>query len=123
MATSIRPTITWVNDTPSASGKTVKVYLMHPSFTEGVTHFANVPVGMNPRKWDVIEADTVKLAEVETDYLNEETGMRVELKTPRRQVSFFGAIALCDSETPETVWTDKRSVKNASTVITDEEPF
>lgn len=110
MSTDIKPIITWVSDKPSASGKTVKVLLMHPALTEGVSHFAYIPVEMAPRKWDVVEATTVKVAETEVDYTDAITGQVVELKVPRAQVSFFGEVALTDGEAlPETKWVDKRS--------------
>lgn len=112
MSTSTFPTITWVNDKLSASGKTVKVLLMHPDFSEGVSHFAFIPANLAPRKWDVIEAQTVKLGDIETDYEDAVTGVRVELKVPRRQVSFFGSVALADGEElPTTEWVDKRTKK------------
>lgn len=121
MATSIRPTITWVNDTASTSGKTVKVLLMDPAFAEGVAHFAYIPAGMAPRKWDVVEAETVKLGDIETDYTDATTGVVVALKVPRRQVSFFGAVALSDGEPlPETKWVDRRTAKSpAPTAVAD----
>ena len=113
MSTSIRPIITWVNETPSTTGKTVKVLLMDPAFAEGVSHFAYIPAGMAPRKWDVVEAETVKLGDIETDY-TDANGVVVALKVPRRQVSFFGAVALSDGEPlPETKWSDNRTKKNA----------
>lgn len=113
MSTSIRPIITWVNETPSTTGKTVKVLLMDPAFAQGVSHFAYIPAGMAPRKWDTIEAETVKLGDIETDY-TDANGVVVALKVPRRQVSFFGAVALSDGEPlPETKWSDNRTKKNA----------
>lgn len=117
MATNaIKPIITWVNDKPSASGKTVKVYLMHSDFEQGVTHFAYIPVELAPNKWDVVEAETVKLGDVETSYEDIKTGEIVELKIPRRQVSFFGKdVALTDGdELPQTNWVDKRSKKQSN---------
>lgn len=124
MATNaIKPIITWVNDKPSASGKTVKVLLMHSDFKQGVSHFAYIPVACNPQKWDVIEAETVKIGDVETDYEDITTGAIVELKVPRAQVSFFGSVALVDGdELPATTWVDKRT-KRANTVQDDSDAF
>ena len=103
-------TITWVNDKPSGSGKTVKVYLTHPSFPEGVTHFCNIPVGLAPAKWNTIEADTVKFGEVEVDYVDPISGMTIALKNPRCQVSFFGNPSINDGEELQpTSWIDNRS--------------
>jgi hypothetical protein len=103
-------TITWVNDKPSESGKTVKVYLTHPDFPKGVTHFCNIPFGLAPAKWNTITADTIKFGTVETDYVHPDTGMTVELKNPRCQVSFFGNVSLNDGEAlEETSWVDNRS--------------
>lgn len=106
------PVITWVADKPSSTGKTVRVLLMDPSFEPGVTHYANVPVGMAPAKWDAIEAETVKLGEIEVDYTDRTTGEVKALSNPQRQVSFFGTIALCDGpEVAPTTWVDKRAPK------------
>lgn len=124
MSTSIRPTITWVNDKPSSTGKTVKVLLMHPEFAQGVSHFAFIPAHLSPEKWDSVEADTVKLGDVETDYEDPNTGLRVELKVPRRQVSFFGTVALADGEElPVTEWVDKRTKKGSAPAASVNDSF
>lgn len=124
MSQRINPTITWVNDKASTTGKTVKVYLMHPTFAQGVTHFANIPAHLAPEKWDVVEADTVKLGDIETDYEDPNTGLRVELKVPRRQVSFFGAVALADGEElPATEWVDKRTKKGSAPAPSVDDSF
>lgn len=109
--TSANPVITWVNDQPSASGKTIKVYLTHPGWDPKVTHFAWVPVGMAPAKFDAIEAENIKLGEVETTY-TDDAGQVVALKNARRQVSFFGAVAIVDGpELAATEWVDRRTPK------------
>lgn len=111
MSQSIIPTITWVNETPSASGKTVKVYLSHPTFAEGVTHFGYIPVELSPRKWDRVTANTVKVGDIEVDYLDTEKNIRVALKTPRVQVSFFGTPSIEDPEVQDNTWSDNRTTK------------
>ena len=125
MSTSITPTITWVNDEPSSSGLTVKVYLTHESFPEGVTHSANIPVGLAPRKWDRIEATVVRIGKVEHDYTDSATGNVVALKNPRAQVSFFGDLALVDpAPFQPTKWVDKRTaIDPATEAISNNEPF
>lgn len=123
MSTSIIPTITWVNDEPSASGLTVKVYLSHESFPEGVTHSANIPVGLAPRKWDRIEATVVRIGKVEHDYTTAD-GTVVALKNPRAQVSFFGDLALVDpAPFQPTKWVDKRTADPTTETISNNEPF
>lgn len=122
MSTSIRPAITWVNDKPSSTGKTIRVLLTHPDFPQDIAHFANIPTYLSPEKWNVVEADTVKLGDIETDYFDEVKGVRVELKVPQRQVSFFGTVGLCDPEIPETKWVDKRTRK-AAPVASNEASF
>ncbi len=123
MATSIIPTITWVNTEASESGKTVKVYLTHESFAEGVTHYAYIPVGANPRKFDRVQANTVKIDKVEVDYVNAD-GMTIALKSPRARVTFFGDCAMLDPvpATP-TQWVDKRTNAPATATDFDNEPF
>jgi len=109
------PTITWVSDKPSASGKTVKVLLMSPDFESEVSHFAYLPVALSPRKWDRVQAQTLKFGDVERDY-TDATGSVIALKVPRRQVSFFGTCALVDGEAmPETTWSDSRTQLNDNT--------
>lgn len=123
MATSITPIITWVDTEVSKSGKTVKVLLMHDSFAEGVSHYAYIPVGANPRKWDRVQADTVKIDTVEVDYLNA-AGMTITLKQPRAKVSFFGNCAILDPEPVQpTQWADKRTSAPAPATDFDNEPF
>ena len=114
--TSISPQITWVNDTPSASGKTVKVLLTHPTFDPEVSHFAYIPTGMAPEKWNVVIAPTVKLGDIEVDYVDPDTKQTVALKKARRQVSFFGVegqpVILDDGpELAATEWVDRRTPK------------
>ena len=123
MSTSIIPTITWVNPEMAASGRTVKVLLTHESFPAGVSHFAYIPVGAAPRKWDRIEATTVKVGEVQHDYTDTLTGDVVALKVPRAQVSFFGDVALVNPiPVQPTQWVDKRT--SAPATATDfDEPF
>jgi len=105
------PTITWVSPEASSTGKTVKVLLTAPEFQQGVTHFAYIPAGLAPQKWNRIDAQTIKFGDVEVDYLDEQN-VRVALKAPRRQVSFFGTVALVDGEAlAETTWADKRTTK------------
>jgi hypothetical protein len=121
---TIRPIITWVNDVPNQSGKTVKVLLSDPSFDEGVTHYSYLPVGLLPAKWNVVNPGSVKFGNVEVDYIHPETGMTVELKVPRRQVSFFGSCSLEDSpELPENNWVDNRTVVQDGDVDTSDDPF
>ena len=123
MSTSIIPTITWVNPEMAASGKTVKVLLTHESFPAGVTHFAYIPVGAAPRKWDRIEATTVKVGEVQHDYTDTLTGDVVALKVPRAQVSFFGDVALVHPiPVQPTQWVDKRTSAPVDNAVFDE-PF
>jgi len=123
MSTSIIPTITWVNPEVAASGRTVKVLLTHESFPAGVSHFAYIPVGAAPRKWDRIEATTVKVGEVQHDYTDTLTGDVVALKVPRAQVSFFGDVALVNPiPVQPTQWVDKRT--DAPAIATEfDEPF
>jgi hypothetical protein len=122
MSVSIIPTITWVNTEASESGKTVKVYLAHESFAEGVTHYAYIPVGANPSKWNRIEATTVKVDTVEVDYVNAD-GMTIALKSPRARVSFFGDCAILDAvPAAPTQWADKRTSAPAVATVFDE-PF
>jgi hypothetical protein len=122
MSVSIIPTITWVNSEVTASGKSVKVLLTHESFAQGVSHFAYLPVGSNPRKFDRIEATTVKVGDIEVDYTNAD-GIRVELKVPRVQVSFFGDCTLLDpAPVQPTQWADKRTSAPAVATVFDE-PF
>lgn len=107
-------TITWVNDTPSASGKTIKVYVTAPGWEPNVTHYAWVPVGMKPNKFDIITAPTVKMEDIETSYEDKKTKQVIALKKARRQVSFFGAegqpVAIDDGKgLPETQWVDRRT--------------
>lgn len=123
MASSITPIITWVDTEVSKSGKTVKVLLMHDSFAEGVAHYAYIPVGANPKKWNRIEADTVKVEDVEVDYVNS-AGMTIALKTPRAKVDFFGNCAILDpAPVQPTTWTDKRTDAPATATDFDNEPF
>ena len=123
MSTSIIPTITWVNPEMAASGKTVKVLLTHESFPAGVSHFAYIPVGAAPRKWDRIEATTVKVGEVQHDYTDTLTGDVVALKVPRAQVSFFGDVALVNPiPVQPTQWVDKRTSAPVDNAVFDE-PF
>jgi hypothetical protein len=111
MSTVTSATITWVNDVPSTSGKTIKVYLTAPSWDPKVTHFAWVPTSMAPAKFDVIEATTIKLGDIETEYEDDNKKM-VALKNARRQVSFFGSVAIVDGpELPATEWVDRRNRK------------
>lgn len=122
MSTSIIPTITWVNPELATSGRSVKVYLTHESFPAGVTHFAYIPAGAAPRKWDRVEATTVKVGKVEYDYTDTVTGDLVALKVPRAQVSFFGDIALIDpAPVQPTQWADKRTSAPATEAVS--EPF
>lgn len=109
-------TITWVNDTPSASGKTIKVYVTAPGWEPNVTHYAWVPVGMKPNKFDIITAPTVKLGEIESSYEDKTSKKIVALKKARRQVSFFGLegqpVILDDGpELAATEWVDRRTPK------------
>ena len=121
MSHSIIPTITWVNPELATSGRSVKVYLTHESFPEGVTHFAYIPAGAAPRKWDRVEATTVKVGKVEVDYTDTD-GNVVALKVPRAQVSFFGDIALIDPVPVQpTQWADKRTSAPATEAVS--EPF
>ena len=123
MSTSIIPTITWVNPEVAASGRTVKVLLTHESFPAGVSHFAYIPVGAAPRKWDRIEATTVKVGEVQHDYTDTLTGDVVALKVPRAQVSFFGDVALVNPVPVQpTQWVDKRTSAPVDNAVFDE-PF
>ena len=123
MSTSIIPTITWVNPEMAASGRTVKVLLTHESFPAGVSHFAYIPVGAAPRKWDRIEATTVKVGEVQHDYTDTLTGDVVALKVPRAQVSFFGDVALVNPiPVQPTQWVDKRTSAPVDNAVFDE-PF
>ena len=122
MSTSIIPTITWVNPELAASGKTVKVLLTHESFPAGVSHFAYIPVGAAPRKWDRIEATTVKVGKVAVDFINDD-GEVVALKVPRAQVSFFGDVALVNPVPVQpTQWVDKRTSAPVDNAVFDE-PF
>jgi hypothetical protein len=124
MSHSIIPTITWVNPELAASGRTVKVLLTHESFAAGVSHFAYIPAGAAPRKWDRVEATTVKVGEVQYDYTDTLTGDVVALKVPRAQVSFFGDIALMDpAPIQPTQWVDKRTSAPATSTVSDNEPF
>ena len=121
MSHSIIPTITWVNPELATSGRSVKVYLTHESFPAGVTHFAYIPAGATPRKWDRVEATTVKIGKVEHDYTDTD-GNVVALKVPRAQVSFFGDIALIDPVPVQpTQWADKRTSAPATEAVS--EPF
>ena len=121
MSHSIIPTITWVNPELATSGRSVKVYLTHESFPAGVTHFAYIPAGSAPRKWDRVEATTVKVGKVEHDYTDAD-GTVVALKVPRAQVSFFGDIALIDPVPVQpTQWADKRTSAPATEAVS--EPF
>jgi hypothetical protein len=123
MSTSIIPTITWVNPEIAASGRTVKVLLTHESFATGVSHFAYIPVGAAPRKWDRVEATTVKVGEVQYDYTDTLTGDVVALKVPRAQVSFFGDCALVNpAPIQPTQWADKRTSAPVDDAVFDE-PF
>ena len=122
MSTSITPAITWVNSELASSGKTVKVLLTHESFPEGVSHFAYITAGLAPRKWDRIEATTVKIGKVEVDY-TDANGDVVALKVPRAQVSFFGDVALIDpAPVQPTQWVDKRTSAPVDNAVFDE-PF
>lgn len=121
MSHSITPAITWVNSELASSGKTVKVLLTHESFPEGVSHFAYITAGLAPRKWDRIEATTVKIGKVEVDY-TDANGDVVALKVPRAQVSFFGDVALIDpAPVQPTKWVDKRTSAPATEAVS--EPF
>jgi hypothetical protein len=121
---TIRPTITWVNDVPSKSGKTVKVLLSHPLFEGDVAHYAYLPIGLLPAKWNVVNPESIKLGDVEVDYIHPDTGMTVELKVPRRQVSFFGSCSLENSpELPENNWVDNRNVVANGDVDIFDDPF
>ncbi len=123
MSVSITPIITWVDTETSKSGKTVKVLLMHESFAEGVQHYAYLPVGAKPAKWNRIEATTVKIDTVEVDYVNT-AGMTIALKVPRAKVSFFGDCALLDpAPVQPTQWSDKRTSAPAAATDFDNEPF
>ena len=107
---AITPTITFVEPTTSKSGKSFKVLLAHPDFEPNTTHFAYIPVEMTPEKWNKVQATTVKFGDREVDYLDPETNQRITLKSPRKQVSFFGDVKVIDGEElPETKWTDART--------------
>jgi hypothetical protein len=115
--------ITFVAEKPSATGKTIRVLLSHPDHQRGTALYAYIPVGMNPRKWDVVSATTVKVDDVETTWENPTTGETGTFKTPQRKVSFFGDVTLEDGPSlPDTTWTDRRG-KAAATVADGNEPF
>lgn len=108
--TSIRPLITWVSDKPSTTGKTVRCLLSDPSFDQKVVHFTYLPVAWAPEKFNLVEATTVKLGDIETEYEDPATGAMVPLQQARRQVSLYGEVALCDGDPlPESTFVDKRT--------------
>lgn len=111
-AVQSNPIITWVAPEPAKSGKSVKVYVSHESWDTDVVHYAWIPVNMAPRKFDAVEADTVKLGDIESEYTDPVTG-EIKTRKAQRQVSFYGTIALVDGPTvAPTTWVDKRTQRN-----------
>lgn len=119
-------TITYVNEKPSSTGKTIRCLLNHPDFGREVTLYTNIPVEYNPRKWDRITSTDVKVGELQTEWANVITGESGVYEKPQRQVTFWGEIEMFDAEPlPETKFVDKRTNK-ARPVIqmqSGDEPF
>lgn len=124
MSSNIKPTIVWVSPNPSKStGKTFRVLLQHPTFTENAAYAANIPVEWAPEVGNAVQATTVKLGRVKTSYKDMNTG-EIKPCDPTIDVAFFGQVDIIDGEEmPPTVWRDLRTKKAAKSEVSDISAF